>query len=520
MRISLGTRVFLAYFVVWGLLAAVAVYSLGAMESMRREVVVLRSEVFPSWGKLQRLVRDTSGAVGVLQKGTVQEIWWLTHSMGAWKPYKTLEGIAQNLANLQEGEGLDPMARSRFGALYDDVQRLLEEGKQGESPEAVPGEVLDQTLLAFRASLTAGGTLDAWRESPLRAELQIQLETLRDRVVPLEAAFDAAVDGVWSGVEDREGRAFRMALVLAGIALLVAAATALLLVVWFRPLRSLRSFAQKVSVGDYNQPLEIRGSDEIRDLAADLKSMAQRLKEREEMIKSQARELVKADRFSTIGKMSTQIAHEIRNPLNAMGLKLELLEELLEEQAPPAGGEAMRTAIAAINKEIDRLREITDYYLKFAKFPRVDKEWVDISVVLTDIVTFYSEEARRKGIDVEMQLERPMRVHVDPNLIRHAVANLLKNAIEALHGQEKGARSISVRSWRDGAGILMQIRDTGPGIPAEVVGRVFEPFFSTKKTGTGLGLTLVQQVLQEHAGEARVTSEPGEGTTFVLWIPD
>lgn len=513
MRISLGTRVFLAYLLVWGLLAGVAVYSLGSMESMRREVVQLRSEVFPAWGRLQRLVRDTSGAVGVLQKGTVQEVWWLAHSLGSWRPYKALEGIAENLRNLQDGEGLDPLALSRFGALSTDVERLLEEGWE-------EAEALNQTLVAFRNSLATGVSLEAWREGSLRSELQIQLESLRDQLVPLEAAFDTAVDGVWSQVEDREGRAFRVALVLGGVALLVAVATAFLLVAWFRPLGRLRSFAQKVSVGDYNQPLEVRGSDEILDLAADLKSMAQRLKEREEMIKNQAKELVKADRFSTIGKMSTQIAHEIRNPLNAMGLKLELLEELMEEGEQDDERKAMRSAVVAINKEIDRLREITDYYLKFAKFPRVEKEWVDISVVLTDIVTFYSEEARRKSIEVEMQLERPMRVHVDPNLIRHAVANLLKNAIEALHGQERGARTISVRSWRDGAGIRLQIRDTGPGIPAEVVAHVFEPFFSTKKTGTGLGLTLVQQVLQEHAGEVRVTSEPGGGTTFVMWIPD
>lgn len=519
MRLSLGTRVFLAYFTVWVLLGGVAVYSLGSMESMRREVVMLRSGVFPAWGKLQRLVRDTSSAVGVLQKGSVQEVWWLGHSLEAFEPFKTLEGVEESLALLENGVGLDPLARSRFGAILTEVDALVAEGGE-EALGHGDREAVDAALKAFQSSLAAGGSAEAWREGKERVELQLQLEALRDRLVPIEAAFDAAIDGVWTGVEDREGNAFQLALVLAVISLVVAIVTAFLLVIWFRPLKSLRSFAQKVSVGEYSQPLEIKGSAEIQALAVELKNMALRLKDREEKIKNQAKELVKADRFSTIGKMSTQIAHEIRNPLNAMGLKLELMEELLDEGESESLMEELKGAIQAIGKEIDRLREITDYYLKFAKFPRVEKEWVDLSVVLHDIITFYSEEARRKGIDVEMQLEKPMRVHVDPNLLRHAVANLLRNAIEALHGQEKGAGRISVRSWRDGASIRVQIKDNGPGIPAEVLGHVFEPFFSTKKTGTGLGLTLVQQVLQEHAGEVRVTSEAGEGTTFVLSIPD
>ncbi|GEM_PF-4756757 len=520
MRLSLGTRVFLAYFLVLALLGTVAVYSLRAMETMRREVVALRSGVFPAWGRLQRLVRDTSGAVGVLQKGTVQEVWWLAHSMGNWHPFDSLGSVAQGLEAIVAGSSLDSETKLRFGLLLADLESMLDQGEGGEPTVAGERAEVERALSAFRAGLNEGGSVEEWRDGPERTELQLQLEALRDRLVSVEAAFDSDIERIWSRVEEQEGRTFRMAVYLGGFSALVALATSFLLVIWFRPLRLLRRFAQRVAVGDYDQPLLIKGSAEITDLASDLTSMVQRLKEREEMIRNQARELVKADRFSTIGKMSTQIAHEIRNPLNAMGLKLELMEEMLEERADDLSVDEMKVAVGAIGKEIDRLREITDYYLKFAKFPRVEKEWLDISVVLTDIVTFYSEEARRKGIEVETNLERPMRVHVDPNLLRHAMANLLKNSIEAMHGQEKGAGKIQVRSWRDGNSVRIQVKDSGPGIPVEVLDRVFEPFFSTKKTGTGLGLTLVQQVLQEHAGEVRVTSEPGQGTTFLVSIPD
>jgi signal transduction histidine kinase len=313
-----------------------------------------------------------------------------------------------------------------------------------------------------------------------------------------------------------------VAFALGVAAFLVTVAVFFLFIVWLKPLGQLRTFAQRISQGDYGQPVPIRSGGEVGELADELNKMAQRLKEREEMIRRQAGELLRADRFSTIGKMATQIAHEIRNPLNALGLKLELLEDSIEEARTPleaATYEKLRREFEAAGKEIDRLREITDYYLKFAKFPKVEKENVDVSVVLFDLVAFYEDEAQRKGVRVERELERPLWASLDPNLLRHAVANLLRNAIDAACEAQEGAGKVWVKAWKENQELRIVVKDNGPGIPAESLLRVFEPFYSTKKSGTGLGLTLVQQVVTEHGGQVVCSSAPNEGASFRISIP-
>ena len=305
-------------------------------------------------------------------------------------------------------------------------------------------------------------------------------------------------------------------------ALVVIVAVFFLFLHWLRPLPKLRAFARRISHGDYDQPERTEFAGEIGDLARELTKMADRLREREEMVRNQARELVRAERFSTIGKMSSQIAHEVRNPLNALGLKLELLEERVDEASeslPPKTHAELSRAIAAAGKEIDRLREITDYYLRFAKFPQVEKEQVDISPMLADLLAFYEDEALRKGVRIVQEIERPLWAHADPDLLRHAVVNLLKNASEAIQGSERGDGTISLKAWSEKPWVRIQVKDDGPGMDIESLELAFEPFFSNKRSGTGLGLTLVQQIVTEHGGEVTCSSQPGEGTVFRISLP-
>jgi len=348
------------------------------------------------------------------------------------------------------------------------------------------------------------------------------VELLRRQVREFEATCNLAIHSAWSDSRAREVGTVRTALYLGLGALILTFLIPVLLFVWLRPLAELRRYARRIAAGDYGPSPPLAGGDEVGQLAQELGVMAQRLKEREEMIRKQAGELLRADRFSTIGKMSTQIAHEIRNPLNALGLKLELLEDSIEDASGDLAVDTRRTlqeAIRSSGKEIDRLREITDYYLKFAKFPQVEKEAVDLHTMLCDVVTLYEQEARSRGIVVERELEGPLKAHADPNLLRHAVANLLKNAMEATSGMPREGR-IVVRAFRDGQRVRISVKDNGPGIPPEQIASVFDPFFSTKESGTGLGLTLVQQVVQEHGGTVACSSEPGEGTVFKISLPE
>jgi signal transduction histidine kinase len=396
----------------------------------------------------------------------------------------------------------------------------------GGAGETAAGEA-GETAAGGAGETAAGGigTAGAVVEDPVgeaTANLAAFVERLRKDVRGYEATCNLGIHSAWSDSRAREVGTVRTALYLGLGALILTFMIPVLLFVWLRPLAGLRTYARRIAAGEYGPSPPMAGGDEVGQLAQELGVMAQRLKEREEMIRKQAGELLRADRFSTIGKMSTQIAHEIRNPLNALGLKLELLEDSIDEIGSDLGDDtrkSLQEAIRSSGKEIDRLREITDYYLKFAKFPQVEKEAVDLYAVLFEVVSLYEQEARSRGIVVEKELEGPLRAHADPNLLRHAVANLLKNAMEATAGMS-GQGKILVRAFREGQRVRISVKDNGPGIPAEQIGSVFDPFFSTKESGTGLGLTLVQQVVQEHGGTVACSSEPGDGTVFKISLPE
>jgi len=540
MRISLVTRIFTGYLLVLFLLGGVVVYCIVTMGKMQEEVTIAKKGLLPISARFSRLSRELSQTAALLRRGNCEEALWLSHYLPQFKPFETLESIADSLDELSANQHLGDKSRELFASVSGKISVIV----AGDSMYAGIAEQLKKAGLEVVGSddrafydalverfLYVSATTPAQERTGALGQLRKALEkatvSLRRDVLGFEASCRFAINNAWSDTIELEGNAVRVALYLGVAALVVIVAVFLLFLSWLKPLGALRVFARKIAMGEYDQPLPSLSGDEVGDLSRELGKMAHRLKEREEMIRRQAAELLRADRFSTIGKMSTQIAHEIRNPLNALGLNLELLEDGVEEVRGSLSAEAyeglLRTAVAG-GKEIDRLREITDYYLKFAKFPKVEKERVDLHMVLTDTVSFYEEEARRKGVAIEREIERHLRANVDPNLIRHALANLLRNSIEAItessaDAEERVGGRISVKAWQQGRQVRLTIKDNGPGIPPEKVGRVFEPFFSTKRSGTGLGLTLVQQIVDEHGGSITCTSTLGEGTVFTVAIP-
>lgn len=535
MRISLVTRVFAGFLIVFCLLSGVVIYSVLTMARMQSEVTLVKQGLVPVSARLAALSQELGQVAALLDRAGCEEMLWVTHMLPEFRPFVTLEEVALASEELAAQDYLSPQSRELFsavalGATSVSRDRDLVVNLAGDL-QAHNIEVdlrnnrkfyrtLVQQFLTFSAAVPVD--LPDVQRDRTRKSLAAATNYLERQVREFAATASLAINSAWENAREREAEAVTWAFYLGILALIVTVAVLALLFYWLQPLRTLRTVAQRISTGDYDRPAPIQRGDEIGELSAELNKMAGRLKEREEMIRKQADELLRADRFSTIGKMSTQIAHEIRNPLNALGLKLELLEESLDEAQdilPEKTYAELREATVSGGKEIDRLREITEYYLRFAKFPEVEKESVDLHTVLMDVLSFYEEEARRMGVTIEREIERPLRGRADPNLLRHAVANLLKNAIEAITSAERPDGLIHASAHRDGKRIRIAIRDNGSGLLPGLAERVFEPFYSTKRSGTGLGLTLVQQVVVEHGGTVSCSSTPGEGTIFRISIP-
>lgn len=234
--------------------------------------------------------------------------------------------------------------------------------------------------------------------------------------------------------------------------------------------------------------------------------VTERLRDRERLARS--------ERLALVGQMLAQITHEVRNPLNAMSLNTELLDEVLAEgTAPPEAREMLGTII----DEVRRLEQVTARYLDLARRRRPELEAVEPGTVVREVLALEDEALRRAGVTVEIDAERMPVEELCADALRRSLRNLLRNAVEA------GARSlkIAVRSTRLGEAraVEVAVRDDGPGMTPEQAARAFEPFFTTKARGTGLGLAISRQELEDAGGSLCCESAPGKGTTFRITLP-
>jgi signal transduction histidine kinase len=226
-------------------------------------------------------------------------------------------------------------------------------------------------------------------------------------------------------------------------------------------------------------------------------------------------ELLVAERMATVGRLSLRVAHEVRNPISAIELNAELLQDIVRAH-PGADMDEAGGLVAAIRDQVNTLDALTEEYLAFARFPKPHFEEESINQLLEELADFVHPVAVRQGLTLHVQTDPavPM-MEIDRALLRQAVHNLVKNGMEAL---SRGG-ALTIESRCDGEAVDIAVSDTGRGISPEVAGRLFEPFFTTKPQGTGLGLSITRQIIDEHGGELAWRNRPGGGATFTIRLP-
>ncbi|MBI2369515.1 MAG: hypothetical protein HYV08_04640 [Deltaproteobacteria bacterium] len=244
--------------------------------------------------------------------------------------------------------------------------------------------------------------------------------------------------------------------------------------------------------------------------------LEERVRERTGALEATHRRLLQSERLAAIGKMSSKVAHEIRNPLSSLTLNTELLADELRNEEGMNRTEA-QDLLAAIMGEVDRIARITEEYLQFARLPVAAREEVEINLLLNEVLDFVRGELTTKGIALRRELAPEVGpVRGDRRQLRQTLLNLIKNAVEAM---DAGAGMLTVTSSQAGFWVEIAVADTGVGIAEKDLPHIFEPFYTTKDGGTGLGLPLTQQIITEHGGTITVTSQVGQGTRFVISLP-
>ncbi|HUK40620.1 MAG TPA: ATP-binding protein, partial [Candidatus Acidoferrales bacterium] len=224
--------------------------------------------------------------------------------------------------------------------------------------------------------------------------------------------------------------------------------------------------------------------------------------------------LMQTEKMAGLGQLISSIAHELNNPLNGMSLTVQLLEQRLARPSNPLADDQATATVKRLKDEISRLNQLAGEFRAISRKERYDFRPADLAPIIEDIVGMQAPHFAGHGIEIKSSMPADLPpVKVDEDKIKQALLNLVKNAAEAMPG---GGR-ISIGAALTDDAVALEIADTGTGIPLDV--DAFEPFATTKKGGTGLGLVIVRQIITAHGGKISYRSRPGEGTTFRIDLP-
>jgi nitrogen fixation/metabolism regulation signal transduction histidine kinase len=328
-----------------------------------------------------------------------------------------------------------------------------------------------------------------------------------ERVLPLgEAAEVRLVFSRAAALEAEQGVTGAF-LVLAGFGLSFAVLLGLVMARRItRPVEALTEGARRVAEGARDVQVTAQASGEVGELVRAFNHMTSELR-------STTERLVASERIAAWQEVARRLAHEIKNPLTPIQMSLETL--LAAQSAQDARFPTLfRDSAAVVLEEVDRLRRIVDEFSRFARLPKPQLSPVDLGELAQSVLALYATPP--EGITLLPTLQTGVVARADRDQLTQVLVNLVKNAEEAM--KDKGGQ-VRVRVKGTETDAIVEVEDTGPGIPPEHRARIFEPYFTTKEGGTGLGLAIAARILQEHGGKLEVGGEPGQGARFSVVLP-
>jgi signal transduction histidine kinase len=359
----------------------------------------------------------------------------------------------------------------------------------------------------------AGRRVEGYRlaQRELKGRLQPALTQMNREIY--RRARESSVRGAYGRLEEilaDEGRSLVAIIALALAAGLVAS--------WVisrslaRPVRALTDAMAVVGAGDLDHPIQATSRDEIGDLARALASMTRQLRE------SRA-QLVQAEKLASIGEMSAAVAHGLRNPLSSLRAAAQLVRR------HPTAASATEH-LDAIIEEVDRLDRRISHLLSFSRPAPFHPTSESLSRLIEELLPAVSEPIREHRVELEMAVSSALpQVHVDPTQLEQAILEIVSNALDAMPAGGRlriGAFVADGTGAGDGAprrAVVVEVSDTGGGIPEQVLPSVCEPFFTTRQEGTGLGLAIAKRYVEQNGGRLEIVSRLGEGTTVRLRLP-
>jgi signal transduction histidine kinase len=291
------------------------------------------------------------------------------------------------------------------------------------------------------------------------------------------------------------------------ILLLVTLASALffglgLIIYLLRPIIELKDSVNRLIERELNEKIEVSSNDEIGELSASYNDMVVKLRE-------SVSEQDRLSRLAATGELSATLAHEIKNPLHAIDAAASYLQNNYK-------GKLIREFIKIIQIEASRINKLTTSLLSFAKPVRAELIKGNINTLVKEITALLREESMEQNILIELDTDKNIpKFSFDYNQIKQVLLNLMINSFDAVDG----GGNIKIRTSSSNGSVVLSVEDNGKGIPEDDMKNIFNPFFTTKTRGTGLGLTVSKKIAKEHGGDLLIESSLDRGSKFILILP-
>jgi len=247
----------------------------------------------------------------------------------------------------------------------------------------------------------------------------------------------------------------------------------------------------------------------------ELKTFSQQMEEKIQKTTADLRkteaQLIRSEKLAALGQLAAGIAHEIRNPLTSINILIHSLTDNLPYES------VHREDLKVIEEEINRINEIVDQFLRFAKPAPPLLKKAEVLSIFDETLQLLKPQIEKQRIAVQKEFEILPPILMDREQMKQVILNLLLNALQAM--SKRGHLILRGQISENGRFIKLSIQDSGVGIPGEEMDKLFDPFFSTKEGGIGLGLSIAHRIIDQHHGKIEVESAPGKGTLFTLWLP-
>ncbi|MBL7645741.1 MAG: HAMP domain-containing protein [Candidatus Hydrogenedentes bacterium] len=280
-----------------------------------------------------------------------------------------------------------------------------------------------------------------------------------------------------------------------------------------RSLDQLRAGTERVGAGDFAHRLNLGAADELGALGAKFDAMAEKLQEQVRQRQALEAELLRNERLATLGQVIATVSHEIRNPLGTIQTSIYALRKRLGDQS-----DAVSSSLDRADRSIVRCNRIIGELLDYTRTRAPNRVETPLDSWLAQVLDDFNFPT---GVAVSCSLSSGATLPIDRNHIQGCIVNLLSNACQSMMERQDGRTPciLRIESEDTGSRVEVRVNDTGPGIAPEILDKIFEPMFSTRTFGVGLGLPIVKKTMEQHGGNVEIVSELNRGTTATLWFP-